>query len=103
MVHTLRPQDVFGRIGGEEFAVVLPHISAQDAATIAERLCLAVRSGTFQTLRNEPLPATVSIGIVHVAQLSPHESIENLLRDADVALYQAKSRGRDRVMLGPAR
>ena len=103
VVHTLRPQDVFGRIGGEEFAVVLPHISAQDAATIAERLCLAVRSGTFQTLRNEPLPATVSIGIVHVAQLSPHESIENLLRDADVALYQAKSRGRDRVMLGPAR
>ena len=103
VVHTLRPQDVFGRIGGEEFAVVLPHISAQDAATIAERLCLAVRSGTFQTLRNEPLPATVSIGIVHVAQLSPHESIENLLRDADVALYQAKSRGRDCVMLGPAR
>lgn len=103
VVHTLRPQDVFGRIGGEEFAVVLPHISAQDAATIAERLCLAVRSGTFQTLRNEPLPATVSIGIVHVAQLSPHEPIENLLRDADVALYQAKSRGRDRVMLGPAR
>ncbi len=103
VVHTLRPQDVFGRIGGEEFAVVLPHISAQDAATIAERLCLAVRAGKFQTLSNEPLSATVSIGVAHVAQLSPRDSIENLLRDADGALYQAKSRGRDCVMLGPAR
>lgn len=66
-------------------------------------LCHAVRSEAFQTLRNEPLPATVSIGVAHVAQLSQHDSIENLLRDADVALYQAKSRGRDCVMLGPAR
>lgn len=103
VVRTLRPQDVLGRIGGEEFAVVLPHISAQDAATIAERLCHAVRSEAFRTLRNEPLLATVSIGVAHVAQLSQHDSIENLLRDADVALYQAKSRGRDCVMLGPAR
>ena len=41
MTQTLRPQDVLGRIGGEEFAVVLPRISAADAATIAERLCHA--------------------------------------------------------------
>lgn len=62
-----------------------------------------MRSEAFRTLRNEPLLATVSIGVAHVAQLSQHDSIENLLRDADVALYQAKSRGRDCVMLGPAR
>ncbi|MFG5777153.1 diguanylate cyclase [Comamonas sp. J-3] len=103
MTQTLRPQDVLGRIGGEEFAVVLPRISAADAATIAERLCHAVRSGNFQTTQNEPLRATVSIGVAYITQLASQDSIENLLRDADVALYQAKAGGRDRVVLSPVR
>ena len=103
MTQTLRPQDVLGRIGGEEFAVVLPRISAADAATIAERLCHAVRSGNFQTTQSEPLRATVSIGVAYITQLGSQDSIENLLRDADVALYQAKAGGRDRVVLSPVR
>ena len=103
MTQTLRPQDLLGRIGGEEFAVVLPRISTEEAATIAERLCQAVRTGGFETMNSEPLPATVSIGVSYIAQLGPHDSIEDLLRDADVALYQAKGSGRDRVVLGPVR
>ena len=103
LAQTLRPQDVLGRIGGEEFAVVLPQISAADAATIAERLCNAVRTEAFLTTQQEPMRATVSIGVAHVTRLQRHDSIETLLRDADIALYQSKASGRDRVVLGTAR
>ncbi len=102
LTQTLRPQDVLGRIGGEEFAVVLPQISAADAATIAERLCQAVRSTTYRTAQQQPMRATVSIGVAYITRLGEHNSIETLLRDADVALYKAKARGRDRVVLAPA-
>ena len=102
LTQTLRPQDVLGRIGGEEFAVVLPQISAADAATIAERLCHAVRTTTYHTAQQQPMDATVSIGVAYITRLGPNDSIETLLRDADAALYNAKARGRDRVVLAPA-
>lgn len=103
LTQALRPQDVLGRIGGEEFAVVLPRVSATDAAAIAQRLCLAVRNSAFVTAQQTPLRVTVSIGVAHIAQLHPQDSIESLLRDADAALYQAKALGRDRVALGATR
>lgn len=62
-----------------------------------------MRSGNFQTTQSEPLRATVSIGVAYITQLGSQDSIENLLRDADVALYQAKAGGRDRVVLSPVR
>lgn len=95
LAESLRPQDLLGRIGGEEFAVVLPNISFLDATTIAERLCQTVRSGQFQTAHNEPLQATLSIGLAYSQALRPGDSLEDLLREADLALYQAKARGRD--------
>ncbi|MEG0920264.1 MAG: diguanylate cyclase [Comamonas sp.] len=103
LTQALRPQDVLGRIGGEEFAVVLPQISATDTATIAERLCHAVRNTTYQTAQLQPMRATVSIGVAYITHLDERDSIETLLRDADAALYQAKAQGRDRVVLGPKR
>ncbi|WP_313333222.1 diguanylate cyclase [Comamonas sp.] len=95
LTDSLRPQDVLGRVGGEEFAVVLPHISFDDATAIADRLCQTVRSGHFQTAHHEPLQATLSIGLAYSAALQPGDSLEDLLREADLALYQAKARGRD--------
>lgn len=92
---SLRPQDVLGRIGGEEFAVVLPNISFQDATAVAERLCHTVRSGQFQTAHEQPLQATLSIGLAYRQTLRPCDNLEDLLREADLALYQAKGRGRD--------
>jgi diguanylate cyclase (GGDEF)-like protein len=95
LTESLRPQDVLGRIGGEEFAVVLPHISFEDATAIAERLCHTVRSGRFLTAHHEPLQATLSIGLAYKQTLQHGDSLEDLLREADLALYQAKAQGRD--------
>jgi diguanylate cyclase (GGDEF)-like protein len=95
LAQSLRPQDLLGRIGGEEFAVVLPSISLQEATAIAERLCQTVRMGAFQTVTGEPIRATVSIGLAYNAALKPDDQLEALLREADLALYQAKAQGRD--------
>jgi diguanylate cyclase (GGDEF)-like protein len=91
----LRDADLLGRIGGEEFLVVLPGNTLDQAADVAERLRVRVES-----LALEDLPAglrtTISIG---VAQMSPQDlSVADLLLRADEALYRAKAEGRNRVV-----
>ena len=95
----LRPQDVLGRIGGEEFAVVLPQISACDAQKVAQRICDAVRQHMFATADNQCLRATVSVGVFHQTALQSHHTTDALLHHADIALYQAKTQGRDRLVI----
>jgi diguanylate cyclase (GGDEF)-like protein len=88
----LRDVDVPGRIGGEEFAILLPGTDATGAVAVAERIRRSLRS-----LRPTPdgsRPVTASFG---VAQLVTGETGDELLRRADVALYRAKSEGRNRV------
>ncbi len=93
----LRASDVFGRIGGEEFAVTLPGTRIQGARVVAERMrvelsrcAVAAALGTVRF--------TVSIG---VAELNERMlSFETLLKQADLALYQAKENGRNRVESG---
>ena len=82
----LRAEDVLCRFGGEEFVALLPHAEAAQAVAAAERLRLAFTA----------TGATVSIG---VASLRPGEDLEDLLRRADAALYDAKRAGRDRTHL----
>lgn len=96
----LRPQDLFGRIGGEEFAIVLPNIAEEEAHAVAQRLCEAVRQQSFSTEREALLRVTVSIGLRHTVQLQNSDSLDDLLRHADNALYRAKVSGRDRVVVG---
>lgn len=87
---SLREVDIFGRVGGEEFAVVLPEASGFDAVTVAERLRRAIRA-LDHGLGG---PVTVSVG---VAVPGPSDGLDDLLAAADHALYRAKRAGRDRV------
>ncbi len=87
-----RKSDVCGRIGGEEFAMLLPDTSLGEAMVLAERLCRACAASPMQ-IDGEVVINTVSIGVA-----SEGYAIESLLRCADEALYQAKAAGRNRVV-----
>ena len=89
----LRPTDLFGRYGGEEFTVVLPGASVETAYVIAERVRHAfAESNRF--LDGPPLNATVSAG---VAEAGADMSFEDTFDAADRAMYRAKELGRNRV------
>lgn len=89
----LRNADLFGRIGGEEFLIVMPHCSGERASVAAERLITAVRTEPFRA-NGSAINATISIGI---AELSPDsETPDAILQKADLALYRSKQNGRDR-------
>jgi len=87
----MRLNDLIGRIGGEEFAILLPGLDLQQASQRAEQLRLAVRA----ILRPDG-PLTVSIGVAECSHSG--ETIETLLARADQAMRQAKCGGRDRIV-----
>jgi diguanylate cyclase (GGDEF)-like protein len=89
----LREQDHFGRTGGEEFLIILPDTSTEQATVIAERLRLAVAAISFA--EQPTLSITCSIGIT---QYQPDEALNTSLARADAALYQAKAQGRNKVL-----
>ncbi|WP_339826191.1 GGDEF domain-containing protein [uncultured Arenimonas sp.] len=90
----VRGEDVAARIGGEEFAVMLPETDVESARAFAERLREAVAEDTF-VLGGEEKRLTISIGI---ACLAPgREERSPLMEAADAALYRAKDEGRNRV------
>ncbi|MCX8996054.1 diguanylate cyclase [Rhizobiaceae bacterium BDR2-2] len=93
----LRPEDIFGRTGGEEFAVVLPHASIGQAETVAERIRAAVEKSSNDD--GDAVPVTVSIGAAASSQ-HPSADLESLLATADQALYRAKRQGRNQVVVG---
>jgi diguanylate cyclase (GGDEF)-like protein len=95
VLHDLRPLDVFARIGGEEFCLLLFDAGLEAAHHVAERL-----RGLIAAMRWPDWPdmqVTASLG---VAEVSPGEvMLEPAMTRADAALYTAKEAGRDRVML----
>jgi diguanylate cyclase (GGDEF)-like protein len=100
---TLRRGDVIGRIGGEEFALVLARRTNFDqGAAVLERLCKKVASSPcpYETSSGEEkeLGYTVSIGFVAVVPDNKNLTIDDYLREADKALYKAKEQGRNRVV-----
>ncbi|MCL4539938.1 MAG: diguanylate cyclase [Bacteroidetes bacterium] len=95
---SFRKVDIFARIGGEEFAVLLPETGMQQAWMAAERLRRNV-SGTVLRTKEDDLRLTLSLGVASVTDET--RDFEHLLRMADTALYSAKRNGRDRVEKSP--
>lgn len=92
----IRAVDGLGRLGGEEFAIILPETDMAAAEAIAERLRQQI-SETVTPTDAGALRVTASLG---VATMSPNvQDVDALLRDADDALYKAKSSGRNRVVV----
>jgi diguanylate cyclase (GGDEF)-like protein len=94
MTATLRRSDLIGRIGGEEFSVLMPHTDIPQALVLAEKLRAAVEA-LMPTVSGRPLRVTASIGVA-----SSHDgdsSMFDVQQRADRAMYQAKALGRNRV------
>lgn len=92
----LRPKDIFARYGGEEFIVLLGNTNAQAAAETAEKIRSAIQAHPF-VYEGKRLPVTTSLGVAELR--TGIESTQTLLKAADQALYQAKSTGRNKVVV----
>jgi diguanylate cyclase (GGDEF)-like protein len=93
MSGTVREYDHVGRYGGEEFLVVLPDCTAEEAREVAERVRQHIGDRPIITAPKR-VEITVSIG---VAQWHSSQELHDLLRIADAAMYRAKQKGRNRV------
>ncbi|MGE4219576.1 MAG: diguanylate cyclase [Alphaproteobacteria bacterium] len=91
----LRDGDLFGRLGGEEFAILLTGCGRDTAEAIAERICRTFAATAIPVPDGTVLNATVSIGATFSA--AAQSRFEDLLAQADAALYRAKQAGRNRV------
>lgn len=89
-----RPEDIIGRIGGEEFGAFMPYCTMEEIDRIGGRLCGAILINLPD--ERDPLRLTLSVG---AAETHPHEVIEAALSRADEALYAAKAAGRARLVV----
>jgi diguanylate cyclase (GGDEF)-like protein len=90
----LRPTDIFGRIGGEEFAVVMPRSGVEAAFVRAERIRAAFAE-ECGVVNGHPVNATASGGVS--VSIDTETSLSLLLKHSDDALYRAKAAGRNRI------
>ncbi len=93
--NNLRSSDIFGRVGGEEFSVLLPGIDISQAESIVEKIRKATSELVIKD-NDKTISFTVSLGLT---SLSLDETFEEVLRRADKALYQAKKEGRNRYVV----
>ncbi len=93
-----RDGDLVARIGGEEFAIILPDYTSEQAMKKAEELMAKIRAEVYVQEDNQ-IRFTVSIGI---AQLTKHEEVLSWVKRADLALYNSKNTGRNRATIAPA-
>jgi diguanylate cyclase (GGDEF)-like protein len=92
---TLRAGDLLGRLGGEEFAILLPHVDRDGAIGVAEKLRMTI-SALETVAEHHPITITASFGVTSLSVVS--KDVETLLAQADAAMYQAKNAGRDRCV-----
>jgi diguanylate cyclase (GGDEF)-like protein/PAS domain S-box-containing protein len=100
VLERLRETDVFARLGGDEFAVLLPHAGTNEAQTVAAKLLGAIED-ECATVVGGVRRITVSIGIT-AFDLCGSQTAEDILGDADVAMYAAKESGKNRAIFSNA-
>ncbi len=94
----LREIDLIGRVGGEEFAILLPETAGLSALEVAERMRQEIQNtGVLINEQNDHIKFTVSIGVAMM--LNENGTVDKMLQDADAALYQAKETGRNKVIV----
>ncbi len=92
----LRSADVIGRYGGEEFIIILPMTNSHQAFQVAERIRMSVADLSISTQKG-PAQVTLSIGIAELNGATSAETVEEIFRRADEAMYTAKQAGRNRT------
>ena len=95
----LRQYDILGRIGGEEFAILLPNTNKSSALSIAQRIRESIENLPIKYKKNT-LRVTTSIGVA--VDLNADKNLDELFLEADKRLYKAKENGRNLVAIGKA-
>ncbi|MBU1233587.1 MAG: GGDEF domain-containing protein, partial [Proteobacteria bacterium] len=95
----LRDSDIFGRWGGEEFIAFLPETNIHESSMIAERLRSKLSRIEVSDRKGRLVTITVSIGLRVVTSGETDVLVDEVIREADDALYMAKKEGRNRVVL----
>lgn len=96
IINKIRKSDIAGRVGGEEFCIVLPETSLEQAVVIAERIRESIYSREILISRNQTLRVSASLGVCSSEELQRYD-FQHLQSIADGRLYQAKQGGRNRV------
>jgi diguanylate cyclase (GGDEF)-like protein len=91
----IRRDEVFARYGGEEFSIVLPETNLEGARALADGLREKVEQSRF-VFQNESISVTISIGVAMLGE--PDRTSQDLIKHADMKLYDAKRGGRNRVV-----
>jgi diguanylate cyclase (GGDEF)-like protein len=97
LVETVRDSDIIIRYGGEEFIILLVNVKTQeDALAVADKIRMRVKENEIDIGSGTKLRKTISIGL----SMFPEDSndFDNVIKDADIALYEAKNNGRDKVV-----
>lgn len=95
ILKNMRKEDIFGRYGGEEFAIILPETSTDSAIRLCEKLRLLVSSVNYE-FNNMVIKVTISVGAASIMENT--KNYQDLIEKADRALYKAKREGRNKVI-----
>jgi diguanylate cyclase (GGDEF)-like protein/PAS domain S-box-containing protein len=93
----LRESDILGRLGGDEFGVILPHADRRRAMSVADSLLSEIRDDTQASSVSGTGRVTASLGVAFFGDSEAEPSAQELLSEADIAMYDAKEAGRDKV------
>ena len=89
----IRSIDIFGRLGGEEFGIIMPETGIEEALVLGGRIFKALHSTDINVADGSAVRVTASIGLAQACKA--HNSLDEVISAADTALYRAKQKGRD--------